>query len=175
MTDRQNLSIPEEIAALNRSISESEERLKRDRIRLALLQEDGMEVAGIRDPANPCTAYEPGTPSGQCETDGHYLCDGCRERDTCDFGCGKRKSFCECRYCEVCESWGTGCECPPDEWTKIRYPIRPGTRPSNALFAYSAAIGRGLVISPKIRYALRAMSEIEKEREEAKLRAFYGV
>lgn len=38
--------------------------------------------AGVRDPAYPCDAYEPGEPGrGDCESDGHYLCysdPGCR-------------------------------------------------------------------------------------------------
>jgi hypothetical protein len=32
---------------------------------------------GVRDPENPCTAFEPGLPDGDCETDGHYMCDEC--------------------------------------------------------------------------------------------------
>jgi hypothetical protein len=33
------------------------------------------------DPANPCHAFEAGWPRGDCETDGHYLCRGCRNRN----------------------------------------------------------------------------------------------
>lgn len=35
---------------------------------------------GVRDPAHPCEQYEPGEPlfAAGCETDGHYLCPGCR-------------------------------------------------------------------------------------------------
>lgn len=44
---------------------------------------DGPRVGdpGVRDPAYPCDAYDPGTPAGSCESDGHYLCyqePGCR-------------------------------------------------------------------------------------------------
>ena len=35
---------------------------------------------GVRDPANPCADYAPGTPGGDCESDGHYLCRGCSKR-----------------------------------------------------------------------------------------------
>ena len=36
----------------------------------------------VRDPENPCEAYEAGEPRkhADCEGDGHYLCAGCRER-----------------------------------------------------------------------------------------------
>lgn len=36
---------------------------------------------GVRDPAFPCGAYEPGEPDGDCEADGHYLCRGCVRLD----------------------------------------------------------------------------------------------
>ncbi len=35
---------------------------------------------GVRDPDAPCTAFEPGEPAGDCQTDGHYLCDECVHR-----------------------------------------------------------------------------------------------
>ena len=38
-------------------------------------------VPGNRDPDYPCTAYEPRPAKwndwGRCESDGHYLCNGC--------------------------------------------------------------------------------------------------
>lgn len=33
---------------------------------------------GVRDPDLPCKVYDPGEPSGQCDSDGHYLCKECR-------------------------------------------------------------------------------------------------
>lgn len=38
-----------------------------------------MGDAGVRDPDNPCIDFEPGSPSGDCDTDGHYLCLRCRK------------------------------------------------------------------------------------------------
>jgi hypothetical protein len=35
---------------------------------------------GLRDVDAPCPDFEPGTPSGSCETDGHYLCWECRQK-----------------------------------------------------------------------------------------------
>lgn len=37
-------------------------------------------LIGLRDPKYPCGDYEPGTVGlrAECETDGHYLCAGCR-------------------------------------------------------------------------------------------------
>ena len=34
----------------------------------------------LRDPDNPCEAFQPGKPIGfaECETDGHYLCWTCK-------------------------------------------------------------------------------------------------
>ena len=34
-----------------------------------------------RDPDHPCHMYSPGTPGGDCEGDGHYLCRGCSQRE----------------------------------------------------------------------------------------------
>lgn len=34
--------------------------------------------AGVRDPDNPCEAFDPGEPSGDCSPDGHYMCQECR-------------------------------------------------------------------------------------------------
>src|SRR5690606_4994163 len=48
-----------------------------------------------------CDAFDPGTPGGTCSTDGHYMCDECTERKTCDGGCGKRPSQCECPESEA--------------------------------------------------------------------------
>lgn len=56
-------------------------------------------MRGVRDPDCPCEGFVPGEPSGSehgCSTDGHYLCDECIERATCEDGCGKRPMYCEC-------------------------------------------------------------------------------
>ena len=55
-------------------------------------------AAGVRDPDYRCSAFEPGDPrpNGECQTDGHYMCDECIHRDTCEHGCGKRVNNCEC-------------------------------------------------------------------------------
>ncbi len=34
-----------------------------------------------RDPDADCDDFEPGAASGQCWTDGHYMCSECRHRD----------------------------------------------------------------------------------------------
>ena len=47
-------------------------------IRLTVF-DPGCGVKGIRDSDYPCEAFDPGEPSGKCETDGHYLCIECRE------------------------------------------------------------------------------------------------
>lgn len=59
-------------------------------------------VAGVRDTANPCEDFTPGTPTtrGQCDTDGHYVCDECEYRATCE-GCGLRPVHCECYEREI--------------------------------------------------------------------------
>jgi hypothetical protein len=36
---------------------------------------------GIRDRDCPCSAFQYGTPSGTCWTDGHYMCKECGELD----------------------------------------------------------------------------------------------
>jgi hypothetical protein len=52
---------------------------------------------GVRDVDYPCSAFEPGEPTtaGECETDGHYMCNECTHRATCE-GCGLRPVHCEC-------------------------------------------------------------------------------
>ena len=35
----------------------------------------------FRDPEYPCEAYVEGTPKGTCQSDGHYLCWTCQDRD----------------------------------------------------------------------------------------------
>lgn len=53
---------------------------------------------GVRDPEGPCEMFENGPlhgGTGDCETDGHYLCDECVHRATCE-GCRRRPSQCEC-------------------------------------------------------------------------------
>jgi len=57
-------------------------------------------MPGVRDPEYPCEAFNPGEPAGtECETDGHYICDECIERASCDCGCGNRPSQCACGDC----------------------------------------------------------------------------
>lgn len=34
-------------------------------------------VKGVRDPDNRCDMFTPGTPTGACWGDGHYLCNEC--------------------------------------------------------------------------------------------------
>jgi len=41
----------------------------------------GCGVKGIRDSDNPCEVFDPGPASGDCQTDGHYLCIECKELD----------------------------------------------------------------------------------------------
>lgn len=41
---------------------------------------DEIGAPGLRDRDAPCFDFEPGAPAGDCETDGHYLCDECVER-----------------------------------------------------------------------------------------------
>ena len=38
---------------------------------------DPVGTPGLRDRDAPCDGFEPGTPNGDCDTDGHYLCDEC--------------------------------------------------------------------------------------------------
>lgn len=38
---------------------------------------DPVGSPGLRDRDAPCAGFESGTPLGECETDGHYLCDEC--------------------------------------------------------------------------------------------------
>jgi hypothetical protein len=58
-----------------------------------------MGDVGLRDPAAPCTEFEPGEPDGRCETDGHYMCRECIH--------GK--------FCETCDQIEAQCECPVDD------------------------------------------------------------
>jgi hypothetical protein len=64
-----------------------EELARRDRVS-SLPTDAKVGAPGVRDPEHPCDQYDP-TPSeigahgeceGECETDGHYLCRGCRWR-----------------------------------------------------------------------------------------------
>ena len=42
----------------------------------------GMGVPGQRDPDFPCEDFKPGSlPAGNCNGDGHYLCDICVEKN----------------------------------------------------------------------------------------------
>jgi len=51
---------------------------------------------GIRSVDEPCVEFVNGTPGGNCETDGHYLCEECSRRASCTV-CGLRPVRCECR------------------------------------------------------------------------------
>jgi hypothetical protein len=68
---------------------------------------------GVRDPESLCDAFARGTPAGTCDTDGHYLCDECRERATCA-GCGYRPTRCECVACDRCGMFVQDCVCERD-------------------------------------------------------------
>jgi hypothetical protein len=70
---------------------------------------------GERDPENPCADFDPGTPSGECETDGHYLCAECRHCERCPGGCGQTNARCECPTCDTCSSPVDECTCAPVE------------------------------------------------------------
>ncbi len=86
--------------AMRREIADAESALQEKRIRLAVLSHEGFGQTGIRDPDNICTAFVEGKPSmhgGDCDTDGHYLCDECERRKTCEGGCGYRPTGCECK------------------------------------------------------------------------------
>lgn len=68
--------------------------------RLLVLHANGrseLYMDGVRDPDAPCEEFVRGKPGpfGDCETDGHYICDECVRRDTCE-GCGWRTTQCEC-------------------------------------------------------------------------------
>lgn len=52
-------------------------------------------VDGVRDDDHPCAAFVLGKPQGDCSTDGHYMCDECTERASCD-RCGERPMYCAC-------------------------------------------------------------------------------
>ena len=53
---------------------------------------------GVRDPEYPCEAFEPGDPEpdATCMTDGHYMCNECVRRASCEDGCGQRPNSCAC-------------------------------------------------------------------------------
>lgn len=86
-----------EINQLKSEVAEHESELEKKRVRLAQVTREGFGVTGIRDPEHPCTAFVEGVPDrgGDCETDGHYVCDECTRRMTCE-GCGHRPIHCEC-------------------------------------------------------------------------------
>lgn len=42
---------------------------------------DDIGAPGLRDRKNPCFEFEPGLAAGDCETDGHYLCEECAHRN----------------------------------------------------------------------------------------------
>lgn len=50
-----------------------------DRLRRIKVVRERLGDPGVRDPDLPCREFEPGSPgSGECESDGHYLCVECR-------------------------------------------------------------------------------------------------
>lgn len=68
-------------------------------------------MPGVRDPDNVCEGFDPGTPAGtECMTDGHYLCDECTERASCECGCGHRPGWCQCEDCDYRNT------CPGSSW-----------------------------------------------------------
>lgn len=79
------------------ALASAEAEAANHRVRLAVLTSVGTHVDGVRDPENPCTSFKLGKPTdrGTCLTDGHYVCDDCTERATCE-GCGFRPSDCHC-------------------------------------------------------------------------------
>jgi hypothetical protein len=50
---------------------------------------------GVRDPEAPCEEFVPGTPDGNCGTDGHYMCHECEHAQLCE-DCGQSDARCEC-------------------------------------------------------------------------------
>jgi hypothetical protein len=82
----------------------------------ALVEEVNGRPAVTRDPENPCDGWKPGTPQfgAACETDGHYMCDGCEGRASCDCGCGNRPSRCACEECPFAD------ECPEQQPDYLR-------------------------------------------------------
>lgn len=80
-------------------------------------------AAGVRDPDAPCSAFDPGEPEpgSDCHTDGHYMCDECTRRASCECGCGNRPTQCACADCRF---WAT---CPTLD--AIDALMRPGMRP----------------------------------------------
>lgn len=83
----------EQLAAMA-ALAEAEQALDLARRRLAIAK-GPTHVDGVRDPDYPCVEFRLGDPAGDCPTDGHYVCDECVHRATCD-GCGLRPSRCEC-------------------------------------------------------------------------------
>lgn len=88
------MELSEEQQAAMAELRAAEEALDRARHRLAVAK-GPTHVDGVRDPDAPCVEFRLGRPDGTCETDGHYICDECIHRATCD-GCGKRPAHCEC-------------------------------------------------------------------------------
>jgi hypothetical protein len=41
---------------------------------------DFVGAPGLRDTDAPCFDFEPGSPAGECHTDGHYLCFQCKNK-----------------------------------------------------------------------------------------------
>jgi hypothetical protein len=113
---------------------------------------------GVRDPDANCEAFEPGSPrpNGDCQTDGHYLCDECVHRASCPRGCGGRPSQCKCIACSGC--LGGGCsECrgegirPRLVWYWLSF--ADASRPKGEQFLGAAIVGPSLSFIEAIRLA----------------------
>lgn len=71
----------------------------------------GLGVKGIRSTEFPCEAYDPGEPSGDCHTDGHYLCIECKNLDPkCDYAHDEceacKRARWDDRSCKACGGSG---------------------------------------------------------------------
>jgi hypothetical protein len=48
---------------------------------IALAPEPGQAAHDVRDPDSPCSSFVAGSPSGDCQGDGHYRCRECESRE----------------------------------------------------------------------------------------------
>lgn len=56
---------------------------------------------GVRDVNHPCEVFSPGVPSGDCQSDGHYLCGECGNREVGCIICGMHRIRCDCQGCDL--------------------------------------------------------------------------
>ncbi len=91
------MSLQGEAAQLAAQIAADEQTIVVKRRRLLALTGGGFGANGVRDPEYPCAAFVGGSPTtrGECQTDGHYMCNECELRATCEW-CGHRPTQCEC-------------------------------------------------------------------------------